>query len=154
MFLKAGTQGTYNNYALVKMVHRRGNRATLEFTDGTVHQIEHQNFDLLKPITGMIFPGFPGFQLVSRYKTADENGIVGNEIVTFKEPIVAFRHYGHDLAPITLSGEVEESSWAVLDPSGKVHIPWDRSFDSLEEWEADVDKTIKENEKRKEKASS
>lgn len=81
---------------------------------------------------GAVVSAAPGWELLNAWGVGDAS----DDHVIMRQPIIAWRVEARgDCLPIVIeSSDTRATHWAILRPDGRVVIPADREYDSLEAW--------------------
>lgn len=105
---------------------------------GVIGKVWKYQWHAMRAAQETVIPASPGYFLLSIPPAADivdELWEAGD--LCFRDPIVGWR--GKDAVPVTVDGfDDSESAYAVLCPDGRVIQPYNSTFDSIADFEADL----------------
>lgn len=121
-------------------IYGRKTQRWAAIVNGQAHWIDDDDLP-----QGTIIPAIPGFDLLVCYKDNDQIGVL-------EFPIVAWKVVGGVAEPVTV--EPNDNQWyGIRPPNGKIKVPYEEFFDSIEDFIAEFERRLRRDEKARLKSS-
>jgi hypothetical protein len=146
MFIEC-KDGSMVNVSHVVSISKHDGYAWLATVDGAQHQTTF-SYNYTRELAKSLVPANEGFQVIAIwFEDCDDPETFDIVKNLHRETVIAWKGTADNLEPVTLfslaAGEMEDGTWAILDPAGSVIEPGNRLFVSLDHWVAEVRETLR-----------